>query len=102
MQVWTPGNDYTERLHVGAAYQAAVKLYLSRMLPDVSAGICSQEGQTRLVQVIINHVSQVPPSSALFKSAIWSSFVAGAETTNPRHRDWVATRLDTVSAQLPW
>ncbi|RAH70036.1 Zn(II)2Cys6 transcription factor [Aspergillus aculeatinus CBS 121060] len=102
MQCWTPVNDYPERLHIGSAYKTAVVLYLSRMLPNFSPGGCTPERQTGLVQGVIGHISQVPASSALFKSTIWSSFVAGAEATDPHHREWVAAHLDAISAQIPW
>lgn len=102
LQPLSPCRDLEYRSHVASAHQAAVRIYLSRILLSISSTSELEQDLESLVSEVIGHLSQIPPDHALFKATVWPTFVAGAEATDPRQQAWVVTRLGDLWDAEPW
>lgn len=94
--------DLDMRIHIGCAYQAAVKIYVLRAA--VVSKPCSVvlDSLEDLVSEVISHLHHVPSDDPFFKTTCWPSFIAGAETNEPDQRFWVSNRFETALRTLPW
>ncbi|ODH27825.1 hypothetical protein ACO22_04103 [Paracoccidioides brasiliensis] len=88
-------NSSTEALfHVASAYKIAITLYATRILLHPSADECPFLPEQ--VTEVLNHLSHIQPSSELFKSLLWPTFIAGAECRCPEQRAWIRDFLDQM------
>ncbi|OJD17437.1 hypothetical protein AJ78_02462 [Emergomyces pasteurianus Ep9510] len=80
--------------HLASAYKITITLYATRILlhppPDECAFFADE------VTEVLTHISLIPPTSELFKSILWPTFIAGAECRCPEQRTWIRDRLDLM------
>ena len=91
--------DAVKRVHVGAAYKAAVSIYVTRATAPTSETILPLES---LVSDVLAHLSAIPPDDWFFKATCWPTFIAGAETNNSTRRNAVVERFKLGMVTLPW
>lgn len=87
------------RIHTASAHQNAVRIYTCRSVGDLDLLGFEIE---RLVENIIHHLSFLDAEDPLFKATAWPTFIAGAETNNPTHRQWALDRFDHLWSAMPW
>lgn len=103
----SPFEDIQKRIHVAAALRSAVCIYLARVLPprnpllDPSSSV-ALVNMNALADDIVHQISHLKPSDPLFKSICWPLFLAGAESDNPNHREWIMNRLDQLYGLMYW
>jgi hypothetical protein len=120
------------RIHTALAHQAALQIYILRSVdghglpppPPPVSSFSSTANNTdptdlppnprrentfngdpspsSLVHTVVSHLSHVGVSDPLFKATCWPTFIAGAETDDPVHREWAVERLRQFWALIPW
>lgn len=100
LQSWTKVPDLTSRTAVAMAHRGAVCLYVLQAIPSTREH--SPVSVAELVSEIVSHLSGVPEGDPHFKATSWPTFIAGAEATLDRTRDWVLSRLMRMWECCPW
>ncbi|OAX82598.1 hypothetical protein ACJ72_03051 [Emergomyces africanus] len=80
--------------HLASAYKITITLYATRILLHPSPDECDFFADQ--VTKVLTHISLIPPTSELFKSILWPTFIAGAECLCPEQRTWIRDRLDLM------
>ena len=102
LQRTSPHNDLAYRAHIASAHRAAVCIYLSRVLLSISSTTELNHNLESLVSEVVFHLSFIRLGNALFKATTWPTFIAGAETEDPRQKAWVVARLREIWKVEPW
>ncbi|OAT04058.1 C6 finger domain-containing protein Acr-2 [Blastomyces gilchristii SLH14081] len=93
----SPLSDSDALLHLASAYKITITLYAIRILLHPSPEECTFFAEQ--VTTVLTHISLIPPSSELFKSILWPTFIAGAECRCPEQRAWFRDKLDHMWRQ---
>ncbi|KAG5298007.1 C6 finger domain-containing protein [Histoplasma ohiense] len=83
--------------HLASAYKITITIYAIRILLHPSPDECTFFAEQ--VTTVLNHLSLIPPTSELFKSILWPTFIAGAECRSPEQRTWFHDKLDQMWRQ---
>ncbi|EER45623.1 C6 finger domain-containing protein [Histoplasma capsulatum H143] len=83
--------------HLASAYKITITIYAIRILLHPSPNECTFFAEQ--VTKVLNHLSLIPPTSELFKSILWPTFIAGAECRCPEQRTWFHDKLDQMWRQ---
>ncbi|PGG97482.1 hypothetical protein GX51_07294 [Blastomyces parvus] len=92
-----PLSDSDALFHLASAYKITITLYAIRILQHPSREECTFFAEQ--VTTVLTHISLIPPSSELFKSILWPTFIAGAECRCPAQRAWFRDKLDHMWRQ---
>jgi len=103
----SPHEDITQRIRIAAAHRSAVCIYLARVLPSTHPLLDPSSSQaivslTALADDVVHQISHLRPGDALFKSICWPLFLAGAESRDPRQREWIMDTLDELYGVMYW
>ncbi|KLJ11191.1 hypothetical protein EMPG_13522 [Blastomyces silverae] len=93
----SPLSDSDALFHLASAYKITITLYAIRILLHPSPEECTFFAEQ--VTTVLTHISLIPPSSELFKSILWPTFIAGAECRCPEQRAWFRDKLDHMWRQ---
>lgn len=101
----SPCEDMNQRIHIAAAHRAAVCIYLARSLPSTHPLINPKSSSaivdlTALANTVVQQISYLKFSDALFKSICWPLFLAGTESRDPSQRDWIVNTLDALYSTM--
>lgn len=102
LQKVSPHKDVEKRIHIASAHKAAVCIYISRALLSINPDTEVSDGLEPLVSDVMHHLSFITYGDELFKATSWPTFIAGAETRNLTHQEWVVTRLHKLWDFIPW
>lgn len=83
--------------HLASAYKISITIYAIRILLHPSPDECTFFAEQ--VTTVLNHLSLIPPTSELFKSILWPTFIAGAECRCPEQRTWFHDKLEQMWRQ---
>lgn len=103
----SPFEDINQRIRIAAAHRSAVCIYLARALSTENP-LLDPTSDTAIVNLpalsadIVHHISYLKPGDALFKSICWPLFLAGAESRNNDHRQWIMDKLDELYEIMFW
>ncbi|KAB5518092.1 acriflavine sensitivity control protein acr-2 [Coniochaeta sp. 2T2.1] len=96
-------DDREARVRLASAHRAAACLYIILTVPQAIGrcrdGVFNSES---LVAEILHHLSCVPADHVLFKGSVWPSFMAGAQTDDPKQRQWCMLRMRSMWRSSPW
>jgi len=95
----SPNDDLPVRVSIALAHRATACLYVLLAVPEAATGSLSPD---MLVEEVLNHLAGVPIDHVLLKGTVWPTFMAGAQTDNPKQRQWCIERLEAVWARNPW
>jgi hypothetical protein len=103
----SPFEDIEQRIRIASAHRSAVCIYLARVLPSTNSLLDPSSGTalvslTALADDVVHHISHLQPGDALFKSICWPLFLAGAESEDPRQREWIMNTLDQLYGLMFW
>jgi hypothetical protein len=87
------------RVRTAIAHQNAMGIYICRSVDQIAP---LDEDTEALVTNMVNHLSCVGVDDPIFKATTWPTFIAGAETDNPVHRQWALDRLYEFWNLIPW
>lgn len=94
-------DDLEARVNIASAHRAAACLYILLLSPP---GLEPPpiEALDKLVLEILEHLNNVPTDHVLLKGTVWPTFIAGAQTDDPKWREWCYGRLMAVWTENPW
>ena len=92
--------DFESRMHVASAHRWAAALYIAQAIPALRQR--SPVSTVALVENILFHLNRIGERDAHFKATSWPTFIAGAETNEPKIREWALHRLYAVWHHCPW
>ncbi|KAG8533548.1 uncharacterized protein KY384_001288 [Bacidia gigantensis] len=95
-------DDIINRTHIASAHRAAVCIYLSRMLLSLYPHVQLSHDLESLVEDIMMPLSFILSDTEMFKAIAWPAFVAGAETRDPKRREWVKGKFHDLWEVQPW
>lgn len=102
VQLCSPVSDLAHRTHVAAAHQAAVCIYLSRVVLSLCPEIKLPRDPESLVTEVIDHISMIDQTDPLFTATAWPAFVAGAETYDHSRQEWAVRHFQELWKVEPW
>ncbi|KAB5511644.1 acriflavine sensitivity control protein acr-2 [Coniochaeta sp. 2T2.1] len=96
-------DDREARVRLASAHRAAACLYIILTVPQAIGRFRDGDlNSESLVAEILLQLSCVPSDHVLFKGSVWPSFMAGAQTDDPKQRQWSMLRLRSMWRSSPW
>lgn len=102
VQARSPYADIQVRTYVAHAHQAAVAIYLSRLLLSLyptTKPFCDFEA---LVSEVVDNITRISKTDEIFTATTWPAFIAGAETNLHEKQQIVAGIFQNLWEVQPW
>ncbi|KAG4434436.1 hypothetical protein IFR05_010076 [Cadophora sp. M221] len=102
LQARSPASDVEHRKHIAAAHRTAVCLYLCRIHLSIFPEVQLAYDLELLAADIVDNLTIIQPSDALFTATTWPAFIAGAETNDSSRQAWAMKRFLELWEVEPW